>query len=212
MATTTQTKAPIGGIRLGQVIKTNVLTQRALLHEMTLESQKGFRIITITAITDPTDYSKRDNPFWDKANQRWNIKKIATTQGFVYANPAAYARAVNKELAAQGKTANFTAGPRKWGIRLQGSCFIEHTRKTDGAHKFYLEIRPSKSLAWKYVDANTGKDLDAVQLKALRAFEVPDAPDKKQGLDAKTKIRVRDYDLDNIVGVSFDGRGFEFVA
>lgn len=205
MTTSSQTKK----VSLGDSIRGDFVSKNAFMREITEESSKGFRIVTLYTVTNPSLY-KTNNPFWDKENQEWTIRKESHIQGFIYANPQTYQKAVNAELNRQGLPSNFVAKQRTWGNRINNSCLIQHTRK-DGIQKMYLEIRPHKTLEYRFIHAANYQPLNSNEITELKQFEIPNKPDFNQGLDSNSKILVRDYDIDNIVGISFGGNPFRLI-
>ena len=192
-------------ITLGQAIRTGVLTKEALINEINF---RGAAPISLVTLTEPNgDYNKKGNPFWDKKEKRWHILKYAVTNGFINVN---YEKAVNRQRARESRSQGFESQPRQWGDRsgrVRGTSLIEHTRK-DGVHKYYLEVVVRKKLTTEFIRTDTGDRLTAPELALLKPFAKA-KPSTRQGV--ANEIKPRDFDLDNIIGITINGKGFRFV-
>jgi|GEM_PF-1741511 len=197
------TAAMTNPITLGQVIRANVVTKQALIGEVSVN--RGARPVTIKTITDPNGmFNKKDNPFWNVTEQRWKIRKVATINGFINFN---YENAVNRQRQREGITATFQSLPRKWGLHIKGTPLVVHIK--DGDEKHYLEVKVEKSLAWELIHVATSQPLDAAELALVNRWLKPKSK-SRQGV--QKEIVLRDYDLDSIIGLTVDGKGFRFVV
>ncbi len=190
-------------LTLGQIIRTSVVTKDALIAEVSVN--KGARPITLKTATEPDSmFNKRDNPFWDKAKQEWKCLRIAVTNGMINFN---YQNAVNRQRDRENLPTTFVAKARQWGVHIKGTPLVEHTNK-EGEFKTYLEVKVEKTLSWKLIHKDTSNDFTAADLAIIHGFDKPFSP-SRQGV--QDEVILRDFDLDNIIGLTIDGKGFRFV-
>lgn len=155
-----------------------------------LSTTKGAKFISLTTITVP-DLSK-DCSF------RHDLFKVSYVNGIVNFH---YETSVNNQREREGKEKDFEAMPRKWGTRLKDTPFVSHVLKS-GEHKLYLEVKIEKSLEHSYFQPSTRKIVpnDIVsQYLTKKSYS-------NQGVEKE--IILRDYDVKNILTISFDGNGY----
>ena len=101
---------------------------------------------------------------------------------------------VRRRLAAEGKAAeDFVLGPRAWGERIPGTCFVEHTGKQ------YLEViflRAGKSTY--FLD---GAEISKGDIEGLET----DAEEGRQG-GLENKVVIRTFALDSVVALRANGQ------
>ena len=163
-----------------------------------LSAVKGAKIVTITTKTIPamvrTAEDGRINPFAGKNLRKdVSVRKIARVNGVVNWN---YTNSVNRQLVREGKTADFTAHPRKWGTRMSGLPFVIHIK--DGKVNLYLEMKVERSVEHWYED-DKGNRVNADEVKPfLKPRSVT-----RQGTDKE--VILRDYRIDNIIAIRHEG-------
>ena len=175
------------------------ITRQTLIDELSVSH--GARPCTIIAATKPSRFRKTDNPFWDKEEQEWKIRKVARVNGMTNMN---YEDAVNRRRGKEHLPATFKAGSRIFGKRVldangKNTALIEH----NGNH--YIEIMNGRSLDMKYVWVETGKELSASEIAELERFRSP-KPKTRQHI--KDEVQASTYRLDHVHGISINGQGF----
>jgi len=161
--------------------------------------------VSIVTRTEPT-MRKTGNPFVG------NVRKISTVHGVINWH---YATEVNKQRNREqsftvvngmpqiNEVEVFEAQPRKWGVRLENSPFVEHREK------FYLEVKVNDTQTPQYVD-NNDKPIVGEELDQLKSF----FPVKKEGARQQVEkpVIVRDYDFDNVVALTTHDNKTTFVV
>jgi hypothetical protein len=104
---------------------------------------------------------------------------------------ADYGAAVNARRGAEGKAADFVPGPRKWGVKVEGTPLIRHK------DQLYLEYQVAEVLAVRY--ELDGRPIEAASLEPWLPARSQGA---SQGLDDQVVIRT--LKLDNLVDVHLD--------
>lgn len=150
-----------------------------------LRETVGAMPVTIIAETLP---KLKKNPFG-------KVRKISRVNGFINWH---YANSVNNQRAREGNDEQFIAKPRKWGNREENSPLVEH----HGA--LYLEMKVERSLSHEYRN-----DFGTLTDEIIKPF-LYEKPDSGRQEVEKTVI-LRDYKIDNIVGISMNKEEFVIV-
>jgi hypothetical protein len=153
-----------------------------------LSETRGAQFITVYSRTRPE--LVKEAPFHD-------LVKYGRTNGIVNFH---YGEAVKRQQVREGQEPDFVPQPRKWGTRLGKSPFVSHVK--DGVPKLYLEVKVEKSLGHQYRDHN---DMTVVDEKVADLWLKPDRP---SGQPTEKQIILRDYDMDNVLAISFGGRSY----
>ena len=145
---------------------------------------------TFIAITSHTDARTSKTLGRDPETKQWisnphynRVTKV--TEGMnvmVFQNKTtnAYENMVNKRLAAEGKsTEAFTLGPRKWGVRVPNTCFIEHNEN------FHIEVIVLKAGTTTYL--LDGQPIDKKDIQGLP--KAKPSVGQQGGLDKQVIIR-----------------------
>lgn len=159
-----------------------------------LKDINGAAIISIVAQTDAR-LLKTDNPFAMPVTKRSHINGIIN---WSYSNSVNNQRCREEQpIGADGEVEQFVAKPRRWGTRMAGLPFVEHTNKQE-QYKQYLEVKVERSLAHQYFDAN-GNTLTDEQV-------APFLPKKSKPKTQKTdkEIFCRDYTMSNVQTVQLN--------
>ena len=142
--------------------------------------------VTIVADTIPS-MRKTDNPFYDTANKAFVVRKVSTVHGMIN---WIYGNAVNNQRVREDKEATFTPDPRKWGMRVSKTPFVEHKGQ------LYLEMKVVKSLGSVLLDGNNNE----VDWSSVSPFMATN-PNEGARQDIDKKVILRDYKMENIVEV-----------
>ena len=156
-----------------------VIERNAIL---ALLNRPGAHIVTLT-----TDSEARMNK---KGNPYYGARKLAQKNGIINWR---YENAVNNQRAREGKEADFEAYPRVWGKRLDGQPWVLYH------DQYYLELKVQRTLSEVYYLED--KFLDKAELMKYGLKDEEDGG--RQELDKPVKLR--DYRLDHICGIKFDG-------
>lgn len=99
--------------------------------EALMKDVSGASFISITTVTPVKLTGGKKNPMQDRVT-----KKTTGSNVMVFQNKSsnAYENMVNRRLLKEGKTTEFTVGPRPWGTRVTNTPFVVH-----GDQK-YLEV------------------------------------------------------------------------
>ena len=103
-----------------------------------------------------------------------------------------YSNSVNLQRQREGKIPDFIPQPRKWGIRLPNSPFVEYKGK------LYLEVKVERVLSTKYYLKQKLINYDTIKSFLLNK--------KKKSQVTKKEIILRDYCLDNIKSITLRGQ------
>lgn len=161
----------------------NILTRDRLL--LMLVGLRGASFATITTRTDAR-LRKTGNPF----GYVEKISRVNVTLGFQYAP------AVNRQRVREGTDADFESMPRQWGTRSEHSpLLIEHKGK------LYLETKVERSISHEYRTA----DGTVLADEEVEPF-LPARGTSRQGTEKE--ILVRDYAIDSIIGITFQGQDY----
>lgn len=167
------------------IVKT--LTLRELAIKL-IEYGKGAKPVTIVARTIPAVVAA--------CPMRHDLCKYAHVNVFINVN---YEKAVNRQLAREGKEADFVAGERKNKlVHVQDTPYLQHP--VDGT--LYLRCLMPKSVSYEY------RTLDGTKVYSkdeITPFLRPKSS-SKQGTEKE--IMERDYTLSNIIAAHFDGEKY----
>lgn len=153
------------------------------------------RFVVIVAHTDPKLVKKHRQTGALNPNYKdcYKISKCVVQINWRYANAVNNARdryAADHVTDEDGAVEHFTPNDRKWGIRVEGTPFVEHFGK------WYLECRIINALHHQYrkISDNSVLSQDDVQdfLPAKRSNA------EHQGLFPEKEVFLRDYWLGNI--------------
>lgn len=148
-----------------------------------LMERKGTSFVTIVAVTDPR-MRKRDNPYAGRVQKRSSVNGVV---GWIYQN------SVNRERVREDLEADFEAHPRKWGERIKGTPFVEHKGNT------YLELKVERVLSTEYLLDGEPVDREVI------AEWLPARKAEGARQEVENPIILRDYRLDSITEITFDG-------
>lgn len=149
-----------------------------------LGSVKGATFATLVTKTDPR-LKKTGNTL----GTVHKVSRVNVTLGFQYEN------AVNRQRTREGNENEFHAEPRAWGVKIS-PMFVAHEGKT------YLETKVERSLGHSFQDAD-GKEIPAEKVE-------PFLPTRSKSARQETEkeVRVRDYNLESIVGLTIGGEEY----
>ncbi len=156
-----------------------------------LAAKRGASFVTISALTDARA-RKTGNPFLA-------ILKLSKVNGTINAN---YENSVNRQLAREGKEQlTFTAKPRAWGQRIEGTPLVEHKGK------YYLSILPRHARKPFFFGKTAEGFLKQVAKSAIESFLPPvRSSAEAQGVDKE--VVTRDFSLESIGAIAIDGEQF----
>lgn len=157
--------------------------------EAALASVKGNTFATLVTVTSARA-KKTGNPY----GEVFKLSRVNVSLGWHYGN------AVNRQLEREGKPADFTPQPRKWGERRNGTPLVDHKGKT------YAEAKPERSLGYKYFCIVNGKVRFLTKGEVKPFLPKPSKPATQDGLEKE--IRCRDYALDSIRKIVMKGEKF----
>lgn len=92
---------------------------------------------------------------------------------------------------------DFEPEPRKWGIRIAGSPWVLHKDRR------YIELRVLRTIRHQFVDAEDNS-LDEELIRPYLPAQSSNAI--HQGVTQEMEIILRDYEWDNIRGVTYAGK------
>ena len=151
-----------------------------------LTKNKGAKIVTLYTETKP-QLKKANNPYL-------GVVKRSRVNGIVNFN---YENSVNRQRGREGSETDFEAVERKWGRRINGTPVIEHK------NKYYLEVKVERTLDTEY---KLGDDI--VSYENLKPYFYARSVNQ-QGVE--NEIKVRDFSLDSLKGLKYNGELFEIV-
>jgi len=102
---------------------------------------------------------------------------------------------INKRLAEEGKSSDFTVGPRTWGTRIKNTPFVEHNGE------MYLEV-----IFLRAGDVSYHRDGVAVDKRDINGLNEP-AEGNQGGLD--NKVIIRTFKFSSITAITINGSKFE---
>jgi hypothetical protein len=159
---------------------------------------RGCRPVSFVAETTPE--LRSGNPFGGttRTHRLRKMSRVSGMIGFRYEN------AVNNQRGREetpidpitGEVETFVAEPRKWGVRREGTPFVDHK----GVE--YLEVKVERSLHCEY-RLDDGTPVDAATVAAW-------LPEKKEGRRQMVEkpVILRDYTLDNLREVTINGQTY----
>lgn len=154
--------------------------------ERILRNIHGSTPVTLVTITYPA--VKKTGLLSGKTVEKWSRRNCII--GFIYGN------SVNYQRERENKTPDFTALPRKWGQRIQGTPLVEHNGNV------YLETKVQRVLDSQYVvDGRFVADYEVEP--HLRAGS---GDDGRQ--DLENPVVLRDFKLENIMSVNMFGESY----
>lgn len=167
----------------------------------------GVTIATIFTETEP-ELLKTGNPYWDKPNQRWLVKKRAHTR---IAIGGTYSGSVNtrrfKESQAGTVPTTFESGGRRWGQRLKGLGSARRRGKrasiVEYEGRLYLDVQRLQVLSVTYVG------IDNVEIPATAIAPFIKQRGKSTTQDLEKEVDWRDYALTNVRQLRMDKMTFE---
>jgi hypothetical protein len=149
-----------------------------------LSQNKGARIVTLITKTQPR-LTKGHN-----LGEVFKVSRVNVVINFNYSN------SVNRQMGREGMEQDFVAQPRKWGVRIAGTPFVSHN------DKLYLEAKIEKSLDHRYEDEK-GDVIDSAKVTPfLPASRKPFTQTQEK------EIMLRDYDMNNIIGITMDNETY----
>lgn len=170
------------------------VTQEELVEKVKLAHKLGSKPISITSVTIPKQSKK--NPYYP-------IYKVSQLNGFLNFD---YPRSVNARRELEGKEPDFIPQPRKWG-----KIYIDDEGKSypglivnNGL--YYVQIKVQHTRDPIYI-ATAATGLQVLDPESAKDLITPSAdPGESQGLDVG--VIVRDYKVENIVGVSLANKEY----
>jgi hypothetical protein len=171
------------------------MTRSDLVEKM--KGRKGAFFVTIVAETDPR-LLKTDNPYVGTTK----ISRVNGLLNWIYENAVNNQRfRENQPLDNNGEVEQFTALPRKWGVRVKRedgtvTPLVEHKEKQ------YLELKVQQSLGYEY--RLNGQTIEPEKVE-------PFLPKRKEGArqEVDNPVILRDYSLENIHQITLDGVVYE---
>jgi len=147
----------------------------------------GGTFVGLDSLTQVKLKGGKKNPMQGRVTK---LMTDAQVMCFSNSNSNAYENMVRRRLAAEGKAAeDFVLGPRAWGERIPGTCFVEHTGKQ------YLEVimmHPGKTSY--FLD---GAEIDKSEIEGLDNPAVN--PESQARLS--NKVIIRTFALDSVVAL-----------
>lgn len=145
-------------------------------------------MVEITTSTDP-DMRKTNNPFIGK------VKKVQTLRVTLNQD---YAELVNSARILEGKTPDFQAKPRPWGVKIQNTPLVENKGS------FYVEGIVSGEAPAPAIYKMLGIEIDkSILLPFLPAKN--ESAKRNQLLD-KNEVTVRTFKVENIVALKIENK------
>lgn len=167
----------------------------------------SYKIATIFTETEP-ELLKTGNPFWDKPNQRWLVKKRAHTRIGI---GGTYSGAVNTRRFKESKPgttpSTFESSGRRWGQRLKGLGSARRRGKRASIAEYkgrlYLDVQRLQVLSVTYVG------IDGVAIPATAIAPFIRQREKSETQDLENEVDWRDYALTNVRQLRMDKMIFE---
>lgn len=144
-----------------------------------LRGIRGCRVISFTTETIPS-MRKGGNPWYGRIVKRSYVNGLI---GFNYQN------SVNNALIRQGEEADFTAGPRAWGERIDGTPLVYHEGQ------YYLEVKVQRSTSEYFT--MEGERVDECEVRPYLRAPSPSA------------IVLRDYAIKSLTSIQYHGETLE---
>jgi hypothetical protein len=146
---------------------------------------RGAEVVTITAVTKVELAA-------DGRAALGTVYKRSIVNGMVNWK---YESSVNKQREREGLATDFEAMPRKWGVRVDGTPFVEHKGKD------YLELKVQNPLGHEYVDAQG----NALARELVEQY-LPAKGASRQGV--RREVMLRDYSFESLRAVAMRGETY----
>lgn len=143
--------------------------------------KRGAFFVTIEAQTVP-EMRKTGNDYFGR------IRKLSRVNGVLNWT---YEKSVNSQREREGSEPDFVAEPRKWGMRIPHTCFIEHKGN------LYLEIKVQRAIETSYTC-----DGEPIDVETIRPWFPKKRESGRQELDHP--VIPRDYALTSIQAITLD--------
>lgn len=168
-----------------------------------LREHKGCTIVTLTAATKPRCL-KRDRETGEP-NPWGQIVKVSMVQGLIGFR---YENSVNNQREREGDVADFEAEPRSWGHHVENpSTGNPSPLVTNNAgDRTYIEVKVERVLSTTY-HAEDGTVLTYDECKGV----LPARKEESSRQELDKPVILRDYALDNVVGLSMNGNQIQVV-
>jgi len=154
----------------------------------------GGTFVGLDSLTQVKLKGGKKNPMQGRVTK---LMTDAQVMFFSNSNSNAYENMVRRRLVAEGKAAeDFVLGPRAWGERVPGTCFVEHQGKQ------YLEVifmRAGKSTYFL-----NGVEISKHDIEGLDEPTVN--PQAQGGLSEENRVQIRTFALDSIVALRANGQ------
>ncbi len=152
---------------------------------------KGHKFLTITTETEPK-MRKTNNPYYGFIIKRSTAN---VSMNFEYSN------VVNNRREKEGNEEKFTPKPRKWGERIDGTCFVMH----NGA--MYMEVHyKSAPSNVEYFDTRDNSVVPKDMLTQYLQEPNTTAVAESQGLE--NAVILRDIKIGNIKECKVNGEHY----
>lgn len=125
--------------------------------------------VEIVTVTDPNNFGKTANPYYDKDGKKWKVEKVAVLNGGFATN---YENGVKKAT----NDDDFEAQDHVWAAHYNGSKVVMINKKEIEAEKptkYYAAIRILRPDLVKYRWVDTKEELTAKELEELKSFKFP---------------------------------------
>lgn len=155
---------------------------------------KSCKAVTILAETEPS-MIKKGSPF--REAQVIKVSRVNGMANWIYENAVN-----NQRMREQGEDADlFEAFPRKWGVRLKGTPFVEHKGN------YYLELKIEKVLGREFrVDGIPTPD-EAVTCW-IRKPSTASIEKQRKHQGVEKMIILRDFKLSGIREIAINGSDY----
>jgi len=155
----------------------------------------GGTFVGLDSLTQVKLKGGKKNPMQGRVTK---LMTDAQVMCFSNSHSNAYENMVRRRLAAEGEAAeDFVLGPRAWGERVPGTCFVEHQGKQ------YLEVimmHPGKSTY--FLD---GAEISKHDIEGLET-DAETNPDGQGGLNFENRVQIRTFALDSVVALRANGQ------
>jgi hypothetical protein len=148
---------------------------------------KGSTFISIDTVTPVKLTGGKKNPMQERVTKRVTGSNV---QLFTNTKSNAYGNAINRRLTAEGKEAEFSVGPRAWGVRRPNTPFVDHKESV------YLEVIFVKSGKVEYL-------VDGLPFNGVIEGLVNDKIEGEQG-GLEDKVILRTYNVDSIQKITIN--------
>jgi len=156
------------------------------------QNVKGTTIVTIETETDPR-MRKTGNPYANKG-----VIKKQTLNGVMGFD---YEAGVNRRAEKEGKEADRTAQPRKWGVLMPDRLFVTHKGS------YYLQLQ-CEGVSNRRFELPDGTEVPESEIKSF----IPDKEESSIQSDIENKLIIRDVKMENVRSITFKGTKYEIVS